>query len=237
MKNDEENAVKQGRNPSVTMDAPAPAFSDAALAEGKPMQSWGDRHKHGAYHFVRDWVVNYFINFIGAASITYAFDTSKKGERFNSWIDEKAVQAGKLGPKVHLQEERARGLAKWGIKYFTKTQMLLMGGHILLPALKWMRDHERRLEFRLGHLLDLAQEFFGKGNAASKRNIEEYHRVSELVAIGKYNRKQRDPIAVTLSDQDRAMLAKNLVNEDLCFEERPTTWLKVVKARLWGMLG
>jgi hypothetical protein len=105
-----------------------------------------------------------------------------------------------------------------------------------VPVVTWMRNHRKRQEFRIGHLLDLAQEFIGQGNAASKRNIEEYHRVSELVAIGDHNRKQKDPQLVALTEEDKTLMTRYGIKPDLSFEEHPTTAKNAVCARLMGIV-
>src|SRR5262249_50850830 len=130
-----------------------------------------------------------------------------------------------------------KGLSSWAIKYLTKSQLLLCGGHILLPAVKWMHDHRQRLEFSIGHKLDLAQEFFCHGNEASHRNLKDYERLNDLRETAKQNQKQGNLTPVPLNDDDKKLLARNHVDAQLQFVEDPTTWGRVIKARLMGMLG
>jgi len=201
----------------------AEELSVAAQLPDIEKQSWGEKFKAKTYHFIRDVLINYIVNFMAAASFTYAFDV-KFGERYAKWVNEKTSAS------------KNPALLKFVIQFMTKTQLLLCGGHVLQPLLKWMKDNRKRLEFRIGHGLDLLQEMLGRGNTESKRSIEEYHRVSELVDIGDHNRKYRDAVPVQLNEADKGLLAKHKVDEELQFTDRKQSWVRVITARLTGVL-
>ncbi len=205
-----------------------------ALNAAQPReQSWGEKYAGRMYAIVRNVILNYLINFSLSAALTYAFDTSKYGILLADKIESRA--------KIWSNPARAfripQGPSKWTMSFLTKSQVLLCGGHFLQPLVKWMSDHRNRLEFRFGHALDLAQECFGQGTQVTKRNIEDYHRVSSLISIGDHNRKQRDAAAPSraLSDEDKQLLAKHHIGEDLQFVEHRRSWGQVLKARLMSI--
>jgi len=215
------NVTKEEKtNPSSPVISPSPA-NTVPFDE----KSWGEKYKVQTYSFIRNWLVNYFINFMAAATLTFAFDTSKLGDMFRDTSHKISEKTG--NPP----------LTRFIINFMTRTQLLLCGGHVLVPLLKWMKDNEKRLQFRTGHALDVLQESLGRGNAASKRNLMEYSHVSTLVRIGDYNSKEiNSPIVPELSEVDKAMLAKNDINEELQFRDKKQPWKDVIKARLTGVL-
>ncbi len=201
-----------------------------ALNAAQPReQSWGEKYAGKTLHFFRDILVNYIVNFIISALLTFKVLRSKfNKETIDPFIERTAEKGERHGIP--------RALTEFIAKFLTRVQLLLCGGHAILPFMHWTHNHRNRLEFRIGHMLDLSQEFFGRGTAASKRSLEEYHHLSSLVAIGDLNQKQLDPAAPVdpITDEDKALLAKHHINE-LQFEEKTKTAWQSIKARLAGM--
>jgi hypothetical protein len=173
-------------------------------------KSWGDKYKRGTLHFIRDILFNYIINFGTSALFTYAVVETNNplNRKFNQFID---AAKSNVGKQV--------------VEFFTRTQLLLCGGHIILPFMKYMHDNKNGLEFGIGHKLDRLQEMVGRGNAASKRNLAEYKYINDLMKS-----KPRE-----LSDDDKALLAKHCIGDNLQFDEHRESWKHLIKARATGV--
>ena len=219
-----------------------------ALADAAPAsQSWGEKYGARTLSFIRNWIINYFINFSIGAVFAYRFDTSKWGENTQSWLN-KVSGLEKLGLTVktaskQFKEARKVGdtaLAKeiggalrrrWVLNLATRNQFLLMGGHVLLPFLKVMKDHEKELTLWTQHKVDQWQKFTGHEDEANRRSLAEYDHIQTLLEAGrKGEMKEAD-----LSKDDRVLLAKHNINTNFHFEEHKESWSRILKARLIGM--
>ena len=201
---------------SAAKPASAPSVPDAET-QGS---SWGDKYKHKAQHFVRNILVNYIINFGISAAGTYAVLKSPLYiKHFEPKVKEWSV-------KLHAKTNIPPAFSSTIVELFTTTQLLLCGGHSLLPYMKWSHDNRRKQEFDFGHRLDKLQESLGFGNVASKRNLEEYKYVKDLLKTNKPD---------ALDTTDKALLLKHGIDDNLHFKENRQTVWHVVKARLAGM--
>jgi hypothetical protein len=191
-------ASSENAPPAVTTPASAPDTNDE--------KSWGDKYKHKALGLIRNVGINYIVN-AGIATLgTYALFKSPKANGFlQKGIDKIADGAISMG--AHKELGNFLG------EFLVRTQLLLCGGHILLPPLKSIHDHRKHLEFEVGHKLDVLQETFGRGNAATKRNIAEYSYIKDMLRA-----KPR-----TLSDDDKALLAKHCIGDNFQFNEKLET--------------
>lgn len=181
----------------------------------KEQQSWGDKYKAKALHLFRNVGINYIVNFAISAVFTYKVE-DKVARYFKPAID-RAV-AG-------VNSNLAKASVKFIAEYFTITQLLLCGGHSILPIMKYTHDNRKALEFAVGHRFDQLQELTGNGNAASKQRLEEYKVIKDIF-------KARPE---TLSDESKALLAKNGIGDNLQFNEKRSTWGHILKARLGGV--
>lgn len=193
---------------------------DVDFAAQAPLKkSWGEKYGTGMFGFLRDWVINYFINFTIGATVAYKWDTSRPGKGLMTWIEKTSEKSTMVSPSV----------AKYVLRLVTRNQFLLMGGHALLPFLKVMKDNQQQLTFGIGHTLDQLQGALGQGDEASTRALAEYDRAKQLLESKKTGG------AVQLTDDDKAMLARHQINEQLQFNETKQSWWSVIIARLIGM--
>jgi len=190
-------------------------------ATERSSQSWGDKYSGKALHFVRDIAVNYVFNFAISALGTYAVMRSKLNTKYLEPAIEWFVEKGRNISGSAQYDGFSRGIGN----FFTRTQILLCGGHSLMPFMKWSHDNKNRLEFWMGDKLDRLQEALGKGNNATKRNIEEHKYVRDLMTAGN---------SANLTEQDKGLLEKYHVGNNLQFDERRQTWKQVLKARAVG---
>jgi hypothetical protein len=199
--------------------ASAPPVTAAPQKQNANDKSWGDKYKEKGYHFIRNFLLNYVVNFGISAAFTYKVEKSSWGRKLDSSIKQMA-DAGQEKLKV------PSGLTEFVAKYFTISQLLMFGGHAIVPLMKYSHDHKKGMELVIGHRLDQLQEMSGNGNAASKRRLEEYKVVTDIL---KARPKE-------LSERDKTLLVKNGIDENLHFNERPSTWGHILKARLGGVL-
>ena len=180
-------------------------------------KSWGDKYKQKALRDTRNIGINYFLNAGIAIALTYGVIKSPA----NKWLQKgvNAVTNGAVALGAHQE------LGKFLGEFLVRTQLLLVGGHVLIPPLKYIHDHKRKLEFETGHKLDLLQKFLGRGNAATKRNIAEYKYVKDLL-----NAKPQE-----LSNDDKALLGKHYIGDNFQFNEKPESWKHVLFARGLGV--
>jgi len=213
----EDKVVTEGVDniPPATASTPTEKLQDASGEK-----SWGDKYKHKLHHFVRDILVNYIVNFSISALFTYAIVESG---RYQNWFKPKLEKGiSRLSETTHIPKEFAGVVAE----FFTVTQLLLCGGHSLLPFMKWSHDNRKSQEFELGHALDELQMKLGRGDAATKQRLEEYKYVKNLF-------KANNPAELT--GDDKKLLAKNGIDDQLQFKENRQTWKQVLKARGLGM--
>lgn len=209
---DNATAIPSGQSPAQAQDAATE-------------KSWGDKYKATTFGFGRNVLLNYIINFAISALGTYAFVHTKfynktllpKTEAWTIQLEEKTKSLGFKIPNKFSAEI---------IDFFTITQILLCGGHSILPLMKASHDHRRVLEFQLGHKLDQLQGLLGRGNEASKRNIVEYKYIKDLI-------KSHKPQELT--DADKALLAQHHIGDNLQFDEHRKSWWQTIKARLGGV--
>ena len=180
-------------------------------------KSWGDKYKEKTLGFVRNVGVNYVVNFLISAVFAYEVEKSAVGAKLNDF----AKGVGTQGAKVGIPKEVGQFVGS----FITKVQLLMCGGHALLPFMKYTHDNRRALEFGIGHRLDQLQESMGQGNDASKRRLQEFKVVRGLLKTKPHE----------LSEDEKALLAKNCIDEHLRFTERKSSWNHVLKARLGGV--
>lgn len=191
----------------------------AANAGASDQKSWGEKYGTGIFDFTRDFVINYVINFIIGAVSAYKYETSNFGREFNAKIARVSAKSTIIPPKA----------AEYALRLMSRNQLLLVGGHILLPVLKVMKDHQQKLTFEIGHTLDQLQEVTGNGNRDSKRALSEYERTKQLLE------SKKNDGALQLSSDDKTMLARKHINDKLEFKETKQSWWNIIKARLIGM--
>jgi hypothetical protein len=194
--------------------------------ESSAEKSWGDKYKEKSFSFLRNVLLNYVVNFGISAAFTYKVMKSNWGQKHFGENIPGGNTVDKFAAQVHDKIKIPPGVTKFVTKYFTIAQLLMFGGHAILPLMKYSHDHKKSMEFVIGHRLDQLQEFTGQGNAASKRRLKEYKVVSDIL-------KARPS---ELSEQYKALLAKNGIGDNLQFEERPSKWVHILKARLGGVL-
>ena len=220
---------------------------DALAGAAPAQQSWGEKYGAKTLDFTRNWIINYFINFTIGAVFAYKFDTSKTGAKAQNWLNkvsgltklglnpktasEQFEEAKKLGNTKLAKEIGGALRRRWAYNLATRNQFLLMGGHVLLPFLKIMKDHEKELTLWTQHKVDQWQEFTGNGNDASKRSLAEYKHIQTLLDAGRHG----DMKEADLSKDDQSLLEKHHINTNFHFEEHKESWLRVLKARLIGM--
>ncbi len=211
---------KDNNSPPVStndISAARPGVSSTIPSGTYAERSWGDKYKVKTLHIIRDDLVNYIINFIGSAIFAYKVERSPLQKRFDKAIN----WSGEQGEKIGIPAIVGRHIGS----FFTKTQLLLCGGHAILPFMKYTHDNKKALEFSIGHRLDQFQEFMGHGNAASRRRLKEYKVIKDI-----FKSKPHE-----LSEDEKALLVKNCIGDNLQFNEHRSTWGHVIKARLGGV--
>lgn len=197
--------------------AASPPATPAQQPDANNEKSWGDKYKHWVLRKGRNFGINFVVNFIISALGTYIVLESPLNKILQKGVDGVAKGAVALGaPKK---------LGGFLGEFMVRTQLLLCGGHVLLPPLKSIHDHQKHLEFEIGHKLDILQQSLGRGDAASKRNISEYKYINDLLKA-----KPKE-----LSEADKAMLARQSIGDDFRFKENPESWKHVLKARGLGV--
>jgi len=189
-------------------------------------KSWGDKYAGKFVGFIKHFVINYAFNAVGSATLAYKFDKNISEKHILPRIESLATRIGKSEDKLLYQA------TYWAGNFFTRAQILLMGGHFLTPIMKWMSDHHKELEYKASCFLDSMQEKLGMGSAATQRNKKEYAHIEELKA----KKTEMKPGELLLSDDDKRILRRHNMNEWLEFDETVQPWKSVIKARLMGIL-
>ena len=113
--------------------------------------------------------------------------------------------------------------------FFTRGQILLAGGHFLMPVIKWMNESRLSMEYWFSKKLDGLQQMVGLGNAKTKQNLESYDKVDALLEKGGQGE------TVELTPYMRSLLEQHSIGDDLKFEEEKESWGTMIKARLWSI--
>jgi len=201
-----------------------PHAGKAAQAGAASEKSWGDKYKEKSFHLFRNVFINYIVNFVISAILTYKVTGHKKVIAWRErWVGENG-QAIKIGNKIGMHPYLTEKVFDFG----TTTQLLLCGGHALVWPMKATHDHKKLLEFQMGHTLDRLQELTGHGNAASKHNIAEYKYIRDLFKEVKAKPRK-------LTGDEKTMLAKHCIGDNLQFNEHPESWKHVLYARGMGV--
>lgn len=208
--------------------------TDAIAANAPAPKSWGEKYGRWSFEFTRDWGINYFINFVIGAVFAYRFDTSKYGARMQHWLDrasgmDKILEAEKRGETIVQKGIWSPSTKRYVLNIITRNQFLLLGGHILLPVMKVMRQHENQIVFWSQHKLDELQEFTGNGNEASKRNLKDYETIQDLRGIAKHGGDLK------LTDAEKQVMARHYLDDKVQYQEKHESWGRVLKARIIGM--
>jgi len=187
-------------------------------------QSWGDKFKKQFFNKITYVGVNYFVNAIGSATLAYVFKKNFE-EKFKSF-------AKNIGEK-YGSTERSKSKIAGGTYGAIEGLLLTSVGTLLVPVIKGMEDHRKRVQFRLGHWLDVLQEKMGRGNSATKENIADYTKVRQEM-------DHKGSVVFTSEEKERLWDKHRLeVGEesgDLAFKEHELPWTKVLFSRLigWG---
>ncbi len=196
---------------------PAPQSSaDTVWQSDVPCQkSWGDLLKDSLHWWATDIGVNYFANATISVGLTYLFEKTK-GENYNKWLK---------GQTDGIPNKMAKSVAQFAIRFLTKSQILLMGGHFLVPLMKDFNDNRHRQSEWMGDKLDALQEMLGQGNDASRKNRSDYAMLHNILRD-----KPKD-----VSPEQARILVKYGVNSSFDFIEEKRTWKEVILSRLRAM--
>ena len=179
-------------------------------------QSFGQKWAKKAHWFLTDIGVNYFINVTISVGLTYAFEKTL-GAKYNNWLD---------NTLKGIENPTLKSVAKFLTKFATKSQILLMGGHTLIPFMKDFHDNKHSQTTSISNKLDGIAETFGFGDDASKQNRADYARLEQLMKD-----KPKE-----VGENDARILSKYGVDGSFNFIEEKKTWGDVLKSRLRAMM-
>lgn len=181
--------------------------------------SWGDRWKKAGFGVTVHFGVNYVINTLFSVALAYVFE-----RKFDTKLQN-------FSQKVGLQVAKFTGCCeKQAARNFymgTKGLSLTTGGTILVPVVKTAIDHQHRMEFKIGHGLDVMQNALGLGNAATEENLREYKVIKAAVKSG----KTPDACAEDLERFKSQHHVDVLDNGKFGFTEHKLSWSKAIIAR------
>lgn len=200
-------------NPNLNrMDAAADSWKNY---EPKPL-SFGQKWAKKAHWLLTDIGVNYFVNVTISVGLTYAFEKTL-GAKYNAWLD-KTLQ--------NIGNPMAKAVAKFVTKFATKSQILLMGGHTLIPFMKYFHDNKHAETAAIANKLDGIAGIIGIGDDASKQNREDYARLKQLMS----EKPQQ------VSENDARILSQYGIGQDFKFIEEKKPWKDVLLSRFKGMM-
>ncbi len=209
------------RDEGLSKFGPAAASDPLAMAASGE-KSWGDKYKKFAFNKVTYVGINYFVNAIGSAALTYATDTKFR----DNFLKLSETLANKFATHPHGVEKLSGGIFR-GIRGF----FLTLVGTLLVPIIKGLEDHRKSIEFRFGHMLDVIQEGLGRGNDATRQNMQEYDKI-------RLEMKSHGSVQFTEEEKHRIWEKHKLEITDrsksFAFRERKLPWTKVLLARLVG---
>jgi len=192
-----------------------PPNSNAWESDKSGQKSWGDLWKESLHWWATDIGVNYITNATISVGLTYLFEKTK-GEAYKQWLDKKLEK---------VENPTTKAVTAFIVKFLTKSQILLMGGHFLVPLMKDFNDNRHRQTEWMGDRIDALQEMFGQGNEASKKNRSDYAALHKIL-----QEKPKD-----VSPEQANILIKYGVNSSFDFIEEKRTWKEVVLSRLRAM--
>lgn len=211
-------------NSSKVMQPPPPDANrsgDKASLHDDNEASWGDKWKHSLFKFGTYTFINYFINTLVSAAVSYHIE--RRGDKHLTAI---ASVAGKAVAKFTGFSE-ARQIE--GFKNASRAVTLSMGGTALLPVLKALEDNRNAVEFKIGHGLDVLQDTLGRANGATRENLAEYKSIKTAIETHK-------PVE-GLSGKAMGLIGKQhglQVTRDgkLAFDEEKLPWSHAIVARI-----
>ena len=128
---------KDKNSPGTNVSPPPNGSTSAPQVETTGEKSWGDKYKEKSVSFLRNVLLNYVVNFGLSAAFTYKVMKSDWGNKHFG----KNVAGGntveRFAKNVHAKTAIAPGLTEFVTKYFTITQLLMFGGHAILPLMKY----------------------------------------------------------------------------------------------------
>jgi len=191
------------------------------LPEQFKEKSWGDRFKHATFGVSIYAGLNGVFNLILSAVLAYFVEL-----RYQDNIRRGATRLG------NWVSTRIGGNAKrLGDAFYNGPMAVVLGGGgwMLLAPIKLLEDRRRRIEFRIGHMLDKMQEAFGRGNSASKDNLADY---------GKIRTAMDQKVEFTVDEKERLGKHRIDIGDDgrATFREHRLPWYKIVAARLTALV-
>ncbi len=218
--------VADDTHKSTSQDAKAPAGETHTATTTQP-GSWGDDYKSISYDLGMFGGINYVINTaLSALGIAYQFER-RAAEPINRFSEQVGT---KIGQVTGLKKASAIAGTSFGVRAF----FLTSGGTALLGIIKKGDENRNRIEYNTSEAYDRLQEKMGKGNDATRYNIELYDLVKDVS-----EKRKRGEQAELDPEIEKELRRKHCItiepNGDLTFKEVKQNWPDLLKTRSFAI--